>query len=202
MLIGICGKMGSGKDYIASNIIIPYIEKMYNKKCFRFSFADQIKINVMVKNNIQHRDVYVEKNEKTRSMLQKEGTEHGREVHGKDVWINYYKSWTRVFLDRGVDVIVTSDVRFKNEVDFIKSNNGIVVKVEAPKRNEKRLRMESNDNMQIYEMIRTHQSECDLDDCDESKFDVVVQNDYDDAESVSNLYKVLDNVFTLEASCE
>ena len=32
-LIGIAGKLGSGKDYVATNFIIPYIEKTLKEKC-------------------------------------------------------------------------------------------------------------------------------------------------------------------------
>ena len=66
MIIGIAGKMGCGKDYICNNIVIPILQK-YNCKFLQMSFADQIKVNVMTKNNIPFNDVYVDKNIETRT---------------------------------------------------------------------------------------------------------------------------------------
>jgi hypothetical protein len=52
MFIGISGKMGTGKDYIIENYIKLYIENKLNKKCLILSFADMIKVNLMVHHNI------------------------------------------------------------------------------------------------------------------------------------------------------
>jgi hypothetical protein len=113
MFIGITGKMGVGKDYILSNKIKPLLDKL-NVKNLQVSFADQIKVNVMTISNISFEDVYKQKTQKTRKLLQQEGTENGRNLYGKDIWISYFDNWTKVHKSRGIDVILICDVRFKN----------------------------------------------------------------------------------------
>ena len=173
MFIGISGKMGTGKDYIIENYIKPYIETKLNKKCLILSFADMIKVNLMVHHNINMNELYGNKTPKIRNLLQLEGTEKGRNVFGADIWINYVKAWGELYMSRGIDFILIPDVRFKNEYDFIKSNNGIIFRINAPNRNEKRLRNESVNN-ENYEKIKNHQSEIELDDF---KFDIIIDND-------------------------
>ena len=60
IVIGVTGKLGSGKDYITNHVIIPVIEKI-KYRYLQCAFADQIKVNVMTKNNISYNDVYENK---------------------------------------------------------------------------------------------------------------------------------------------
>jgi hypothetical protein len=172
MIIGISGKMGTGKDYFVENYIIKYIEETLKEKYLVLSFADMLKVNLMVHHNIQLNELYGKKNPKIRELLQLEGTEKGRNIHGEDIWIRYVKAWSELYKNRGIKYIIIPDVRFKNEYNFIKDNNGIVFRMYAPNRNEKRLREESN-NDEMYEQIKNHPSETDLDDF---KFDKIVNN--------------------------
>ena len=130
MFIGISGKMGTGKDYIIENYIKPYIETKLNKKCLILSFADMIKVN----------------------LLQLEGTEKGKNMFGADIWVNYVKAWGELYMSRCIDFILIPDVRFKNEYDFIKNSNGIIFRINAPNRYEKKIRNESLNN-ENYEKI-------------------------------------------------
>jgi phosphomevalonate kinase len=192
MFIGITGKMGVGKDYILSNKIKPLLDKL-NVKNLQVSFADQIKVNVMTIANISFEDVYKQKTQKTRKLLQQEGTENGRNLYGKNIWISYFDNWTKVHKSRGIDVILIGDVRFKNEYDYIKKNDGIIIKVVAPERNKQRLNQESGGDLTIIENIKTHQSECDLDEI--TDFDLIIDNDLDsDSDSDSD---IINNEFTL-----
>lgn len=185
MIIGIAGKMGSGKDYICNNTIIPLLKN--NRKNFlQVSFADQIKVNVMTKQNIKFEDVYVLKTKQTRSLLQMEGTENGRNVLGKDIWIKYFDNWISVYKSRGVDVFICTDVRFLNELDYIKSCGGIVVKIDAPLRNLNRLKQESNGDETTLQTLRSHPSECDLDDIPNDYYDLVIKNDPD---NITKIYQ-------------
>ena len=193
-IIGIAGKMGSGKDYIASNIIIPYLELKLNQSCLPFCFADQIKINIMSKMNVPYHDVYIEKTNVTRNLLQQEGTENGRLVYGEDIWINYFDNWTKIFQNRGIKNIITTDCRFKNELQYIKNQGGIIMKINAPLRNEQRLKKESNGDDFIYKCLQTHSSECDLDTLDESEFDLIIDNDIGSNYDYSKLFEKLDSL--------
>jgi IS5 family transposase len=130
-----------------------------------------IKINLMVHHNI-NLNQFNNKTPEIRDLLQLEGTEKGRNIHGEDIWIRYIKAWSELHMSRGIKYIIISDVRFKNEYEFIKKNGGLIFRMFAPNRNEKRLRKESIDE-KMYEKIKNHQSETDLDDVE---FDIVVNN--------------------------
>lgn len=176
-IIGLCGKMGVGKDYIATKYIIPFIESNLKQRCLQLALADQIKVSVMSKKGVPYEDVYVQKTNETRRLLQQEGTENGRNTIGKDIWVKYLDSWCKVFSARGIDHFVICDVRFKNEIDYIKSRNGVIIKVVAPQRNEKRLTEESCGNNNVYVKMKEHESERDLDDLSDDAFDIVLNNE-------------------------
>jgi len=190
ILIGLSGKMGVGKDYIAQNIILPYLEKR-NIKTLIIAFADQIKVNTSVKNNISLSKMYDTKNEDIRKLLQKEGTENGRDKYGNNIWIDYVDKWTDVYSKKGIQAFIITDCRFKNEVDYIKKNNGVIIRIEAPLRNKERIYKEKNSLE-----IQKHISEIDLDDY---KFDNIINNDYISNEEnelinkniKNNIYKIL-----------
>ncbi len=185
-VIGLCGKMGVGKDYIANNFIIPFIQNNLKMKCILLSFADQMKVNVMTKNNVSFDSVFVNKNQHTRSMLQREGTEQGRNIHGSDIWIKYFHNWTQVFAMRGFEAVVCCDVRFKNEIDYIRSYDGLLIRVCSPKRNRKRLNDESKGNPEMLYKLTTHSSECELDQIADDQFDIVINNDFNSSEDMNS----------------
>ena len=191
LLIGICGKLGSGKDFIANNYIVPFIEKNLSKKCIQLSFADQLKVNTLVKNqDITFESVYLKKTRQSRELLQKEGTDNSKRLYGENIWINYFSNWLKVFETRGYTHCVCSDVRFKNEVDYIKSNGGIIIKVVGETRNETRLNQETSGDIDLYNKIKSHRSECDLDELDDNVFDLVIKNDIDDKINENDIYNL------------
>lgn len=176
LVVGLCGKMGVGKDFIAHKYIVPHLARA-GLDCLRLSFADQIKVNVMAKAGVSFADVFDHKTQATRTLLQREGTEEGRDVAGRDVWITFFDAWSRVFGSRGVRAIVACDVRFRNEADYIRARGGLLLKVVAPGRNERRLASESGGDGAALQRIRGHRSECDLDDLPDEAFDLVLCND-------------------------
>jgi hypothetical protein len=164
--------MGTGKDYFIENYIKPYIENKLKEKCLVLSFADMLKVNLMVHNNIKLNE-FNNKTPEIRQLLQYEGTENGRDKYGQDIWIRYIKAWSELHMSRGIKYIIISDVRFKNEYKFIKNNNGSIIRIDAPNRNEQRLRNESS-NEKEYNKIKNHISEIDL---DNMNFDIIINND-------------------------
>ena len=174
MIVGITGKLGSGKDYIANNVVIPMIKSRY--RYLQWCFADQLKVNVMTKRYIDYKSIYEQKTSETRILLQNEGTENGR-GQNEHIWVNYFHNWTTVHNRRGVDLFIVSDVRFRNELDYIKSQGGIIIKVLAPKRNLDRLNTESANCAYTRNFIASHKSECDLDMTPEGEYDMVIDND-------------------------
>lgn len=176
MIIGISGKMGCGKDYICNNLIIPLLKKL--DKCYlQVSFADQLKINAMTKSNMSFDEVYINKTTHSRKLLQREGTELGRNVYGKDIWIKYLDNWISLYKFRGIDNFICTDVRFLNEIEYIKQKGGIIIRIISKTRNLQRLEFESNGNKNIMSMLQEHPSECDLDNVPNDSFDIVIQNE-------------------------
>jgi hypothetical protein len=177
MIIGFSGKMGVGKDYIAHNVVKPFIEKYYpHERCINLAFADQLKINTIINHKIPFDKVFVKKTNETRQLLQYEGTENGRNKYGKDIWINYTDNWIKVWKSRGFTTFCITDCRFKNEIDWIKKNGGVVIKIEAPNRSKKKFTQESNDSGDLPNAQTTqHQSEIELSEDDSSDF--VFNND-------------------------
>jgi hypothetical protein len=179
MIIGIAGKMGSGKDYICNNYIIPIL-KQSRSNFLQISFADQLKVNVMTKNNINFESVYINKTNETRNLLQKEGTEFGRNTLGDDIWIRYLDNWVNVYNSRGITDFICSDVRFVNEIEYIKRKGGIIIKIDAPKRNLERLLQESRGDPEILNKLKNHISECELDNLSNDNYDLIIKNDIED----------------------
>lgn len=175
LIVALCGKMGSGKDYVARTYVLPLLRSL-GLTCMQMCFADQIKVNAIVRHGLAPQSVLDAKTRDTRSLLQREGTELGRDVHGQDVWIRYFDAWTDVHGSRGVDAIVATDLRFVNEAEHVKRRNGILVRVLAPRRNADRLASENDDGT-----AATHRSECEMDEFRD--VDVVVENDEDIDES-------------------
>jgi hypothetical protein len=89
-----------------------------------------------------------------RELLQRIGTEFGRQAIAEDIWIRCWEAKVRSH-----DTVVTDDVRFANEAEAVKAAGGRVWKIIRPS-------VQRNTN---------HPSEGALDDWD--GFDVVIQND-------------------------
>jgi len=196
MLIGICGKMGSGKDWYTQNIIIPVLE-LYKKTYIPLALADQIKINVMTQKNIKYDELYVQKTAESRNLLQQLGTDEGRNVYGKDIWIKYHSNWTEIFEKKGINYIISPDIRFSNELLYVKERGGIIIKLVAPKRNEQRLLQESNGDYIIYNKLKNHISECELDNEKDESFDLIVNNEFDISQDIINMRKIFNEKLNL-----
>jgi len=75
------------------------------------------------------------KNKEVRRLLQRIGTEGGRNVVGEKVWIKLIEEEIRTAktYKKNMNVpIVITDVRFLNEADWIRSRDGIVIRVTRP----------------------------------------------------------------------
>lgn len=171
--LAVSGKLGVGKDYVMEHLLLPSI--MSGKKVSKMAFADHIKINVASQDRIPIRQMLVgQKSMALRKRLQFEGTENGRDKYYPDIWIDTLQKWAELRSIRdGLDIVLVTDCRFPNEVEFIESNGGLVIRVEAPDRNEIALQQESSDDPVKYDCIKNHRSETALDDY---KFEYVFQN--------------------------
>jgi hypothetical protein len=193
-IIAVCGKMGSGKDFLMDNVVKP----RFKNPC-TVSFADQIKINVATMNNMSIVDMYGDKTPELRLLLQREGTELGRNKYGPDIWIKYVENWIKLREMRVEnDAYLITDCRFRNEAEWIERNGGLLIKISAPDRNAMRLNRESGGNQELLEKIQSHPSETDLDDYD---FKHIVDNRVSNVEnSIKEFNDLLDHLLKVSSS--
>lgn len=137
MIIGLSGYAQTGKDTIAD-----YLVKNYNFT--KISFADPIreallrldpKITIAdmhgvslasVVNGLGWDNVKVESSE-ARELLQRMGTEVGREMFGQNFWVDQ-----AMLKAKQHNNVVFADVRFENEVEAILEASGDVWRVFKP----------------------------------------------------------------------
>ena len=174
-IIGLLGHQGVGKNYIAEEILL---KKLDYKPTLVIAFADHFKIEGISKYDLEYDKVYGKKDFYTRKRLHLIGTEEGRQKFGYDIWIKTIHNWIKVYNSRGIKRFIIPDVRFQNEVDWIKSLNGVVIKINAPNRYIARVKEEaSNDNEKIQKII-SHESENMIDKIE--NYDFLFNNDYND----------------------
>lgn len=83
--------------------------------------------------------------------MHKIGTEEGRDVYGENIWIKITETWIETVNLRGITRFIIPDVRFQNEVDWIKSLGGKVIKIQALYK--ERLHEESDGNQEEINKI-------------------------------------------------
>jgi phosphomevalonate kinase len=121
LLIGLSGKKRSGKNTVAEI----FSKHLGHDRCTTIGFADKLKQEVAHAFDV---DVpYVETNKELfRKTLQSWG-ELRREGWGKDYWINKLHHTILENFDK--DYIFIADVRYRNEMEYIRDNNGLVFRV-------------------------------------------------------------------------
>ena len=184
-LIGLLGHQGVGKNYLAEEVLPKVLPK---KNTVVLAFADHFKVDCICKHNADYNKVFGEKDYETRRLLQKVGTEEGRDKFGYDIWIRTLETWIKLLNSRGVERFIISDVRFQNEADWIKSLNGILIKIDAPIRFNERLVRETNNDLEKINEIKAHASEVNIDKI--SNYDLCVNNNpgEDIIESLENFF--------------
>lgn len=125
MFLGLCGKAGCGKGYISN-----YIKENYSGvSTFIVPLAQELKRIAKEEFNWNG-----EKDEIGRTLLQRLGTEIGRECCGENFWIEKWNTYVENLISKNSGksiLIVCDDVRFDNEAKNIHSKGGIVVKIEG-----------------------------------------------------------------------
>ena len=170
-LIGLLGHQGVGKNYLAE-VILPKI--LPKKNTVILAFADHFKVDCICKHNADYNKVFGEKDFETRRLLQIVGTEQGRNKFGYDIWVRTLETWIKLLNSRGVERFIISDVRFQNEADWLKSLNGILIKIDSPIRYNNRLVKETNNNLEKINEIKNHISEANIDTI--TNYDICINN--------------------------
>jgi hypothetical protein len=137
VIIGLHGNKGVGKDTAGQFLIDTY-------EFQKVAFADPLKEAVAALFDITREEVdqFKEfeytvqvspgvKSLSWREFLQRFGTEMGREVFGRDFWVDL---WEDYLYQNSIheDNIVATDVRFKNEAEKIQHMGGIIVRIVRP----------------------------------------------------------------------
>lgn len=139
-IIALCGQKGTGKDFVA-NSIARQINQQYITK--RIEFADSIKDIVC---NAFRLRTYQDYNSFVRSLVT---LEDGTKILGKDIvralQLRIRETFGRQFAEKIEDeimafkgyhpedfenvVFIVPDLRFKEELKWLKKNNAVIVKV-------------------------------------------------------------------------
>ena len=181
MIIGLLGNKGSGKDTCGD-----YLVSNYN--FIKYNFANPVKEISEILFNLNTQQLYGNKKEEIdtrynlspRIIFQRLGTEFGQnmiydlfpELKDKIEHKLFWVEMSRNFIDKNKNKnIVICDVRFQHEIDFIKSFNGSIIKLNR-----------SN-------IIKdTHISECEINIIDKS----IIDYNIDNTNSKEELYKKID----------
>lgn len=122
-IIGLIGKRGSGKNTVAE------VAKGLDASVVEMALGDFVKDEVA--KAIDHSHVWVDEHkEQLRPLLQVWGTEWRRNLCDENYWLRRLAEQLNTVPDESI--VFVTDLRFANEVQFIRDRGGVVVKVERP----------------------------------------------------------------------
>lgn len=123
-VIGLCGRAGVGKNWIASHIFSPL--------GFReVALADHFKVEAVGVGRFSFEQVFHTKPKDARTYLQQRGTEQGR-AFDEDIWTRHLTAWLQLWNERwGFTRYVVTDLRFPNEVAWVRGLKGLVLAVRS-----------------------------------------------------------------------
>ena len=124
MLIGISGKKRSGKDTVGE-IMLEWLQGNLGTAA-RVAFADQLKEEVARATGVSLEQIESDK-VRWRPILQWWGVEFRRHYFGQDYWL---RKMVEKLLTMDEEFAVVTDVRFRDEADYIRASGGFVVRVE------------------------------------------------------------------------
>jgi hypothetical protein len=161
-VVGIAGGLNTGKGTVAA----VFKHNGYMER----NFADPLKRIVRDLFNVPTRVLWGPSENRTplvRAMLQELGTDYARKYR-PNIWIDKMEESLAAFAEsglRGYRGIVISDVRFKNEVDFIHEIGGTTILLTRP-----------GNATHLPEVLATHSSETELACLPESYFKHILRN--------------------------
>jgi len=150
MIIGITGKLESGKTTTAN-----FLKEFHPVKC-KIAFADLLKEMIINSGLCKREELYENKTDFSRLMMQKIGTEIIRQQVSKDFWVEKMRdricnAFTHYQIKGKDFLIVIDDIRFLNEAKLVQQFQGKIVKIHRDK-----------DDSQLNS-FSTHLSETELD---------------------------------------
>jgi hypothetical protein len=125
MIIGICGAAGSGKDAAAEVLVSTFgyeLHKFAAPLYQAVSALTGLAVHELMDRDLKEKPITHFGNKSPRELLQSLGTDWGRDMVAQDIWLQAAAS--RVAGDA-----VFTDMRFENEVEWVKSTGGRVWKI-------------------------------------------------------------------------
>ena len=184
LVIGISGKIGSGKDTIAREIM----KSFPSYKFRRISFGYNVKKIVSILTGIDMRTILSRKakamylddwNMTLGELFQQVGTNALRDILNKDTWIlSLFNN-----IKNGENIIIT-DVRFLNEAESIINRGGYLLRING---DPNKIRQTETRNI-------NHKSETELDNYE--KFDISYENN-PPIDNIKKLMKQIEEKFNL-----
>lgn len=163
MIIGLSGKMYSGKDTACSCIKSLYPDIYWQQVSFAYRLKAMVALltNTTMEENLSEQGKQIIPNgfaDSLGALQQKMGMALRNEID-PNVWVN--AAFTTI---KPGDYAIITDVRFPNEVEAIKSRGGIVIRLEG----------DPSRKRDTDKRDQQHPSETSLDGCKD--FDVIIQN--------------------------
>lgn len=131
-LIGLAGLKGAGKSEVAYRLAS-------GLRAYRFRFSGPLKdmlraiglTDEHIEGSLKEKPCDLLMGATPRHAMVTLGTEWGREMIHKDLWLHLWRMKTLKSLQDGYSVI-TEDVRFPNEAQALRAIGGIIIRVERP----------------------------------------------------------------------
>jgi hypothetical protein len=196
LVIGLSGKIGSGKDYCANMMM-----NILSSDCHVaiHAFADYLKIMCHIEYDIPYERLFRTKDTESRTALQRVGTQ--ARIDDPKVFIRALDCQLRLAKDRKVEVVLIPDVRMMNELEYILSIGGRVIRIDAVNRNLDKIQQEVS-HLPLVEResasarISSHVSETNLD--HETRFYRHINNDYGyERDVLVHMVEMLESLFIL-----
>jgi hypothetical protein len=196
MIIGICYKARVGKDTFGG-FLKECFEDRHDRYFETTAFAFMLKCMCMEHFDLTYEQLYGDRKEEQDKRYPKRLTGFSnwtsREIM-QEIGSFYrkidYNYWVRKLdahiKDSGFEDVIITDVRYKNEAEYVKNNGGVLIHI-------KRSSVDKIHGM-------THESETSLDDLPSDYFHIEIQNDgtledlYDIAEDTSDAIIIMENM--------
>lgn len=136
MIIGIHGPLNGGKDTVA-NIIQQQCTNKFNRYAFARPLKEALKVLLgfsqeQLEDRVLKETVDPFWGFSPRKAMQMLGTEFGRDMLRKDIWIKRAEREIELNFRQGLGTIIT-DVRFENEVEWLRSrDDAVLIYIVAP----------------------------------------------------------------------
>ena len=184
-IVGLSGKIGSGKDTVADLLVKFMPEMNFQKK----SFAHNLKRITSIVSGLPMDDMFTQEG-KNKKLDMYGGMTVGnlQQVIGTNLFRNHFDDmvWVKSLFapyDPEKDNWIVTDVRFRNEADYVRKLGGILIRLEGDPNG---VRARSTRDM-------THPSETELDGYEH--FDILMRTELGDAKE-RNLSELLRGMFS------